>query len=291
MTDEDRWYLLFLRRAEIQIAEVFDRFREQGLDPVMIKGWAAGRLYPPGRPRFFTDMDLAFSAEDFDIAARLITEDFASEFPIDLHRELRGLDTVSWRSLLHNSREVEMGPTTIRILSEEDHLRVLCVHWLMDGGEYRERLWDIYYAVSNRSGDFDWEKCLNVVDSKRRKWIVTVIGLAHRYLDLDVSGLPIEHEVLELPQWLKKTVEKEWARQRRLRPLRSCLNDPWEMIAQLRKRIPPNPIQATVNLNADFDERSRFPLQMADMSQRALSSAREVYRATRSGTMKLGRKR
>ena len=72
MTDELRWNLLALKKAEKFILEAFRVFRQHEIEPILIKGWAAARYYPPDTPRFFGDTDLAVSAGDFQKARSLI---------------------------------------------------------------------------------------------------------------------------------------------------------------------------------------------------------------------------
>jgi hypothetical protein len=158
----------------------------------------------------------------------------------------------------------------------EDHLRVLCVHWLTDGGANQDRLRDIYYLVENRPKNFDWDRCLNVVDAKRRRWIVCCIGLARKYLGLNLDDTPLADEAKEIPEWLCKTVESEWRDEIKIRPLQNCLHDRKLFWRQLKKRVPPNPIQATVELNGDFDHGSRIYFQAANVLTRFSPAVKRV---------------
>jgi len=276
MTDDLRFYLLRKRFTEEFIANAFRSFRARGVEPILIKGWAAARNYPADVPRFAGDVDMAVSESDYEVAMTLATG-MDREIPgIDLHRELRHLDTVSWSVLFSNSELVEVEGESIRILSPEDHLRVLCVHWLTNGGESRERLWDIVFAVRNRPKNFDWDKCLGVVSETRRGWVTSTIALAHRYLGLEVEGLPFEVGPTALPSWLIRCVEKEWARNVATIALETQINRPIHFLRQLRKRIPPNPIQATINCEGEFGSGSRFRYQIRDMFSRLIPSVRRV---------------
>lgn len=278
MTDELRWYLLTSKKIESEIANIFRLFRENRIEPILIKGWAAAQNYPPDRPRFYGDVDLAVAAEDYERASIVARTTPASSAPVDLHKELRHLDQIPWATLMRNSREVAIGTDWIRVLSDEDHLRVMATHWLNDGGASKDRLWDIYYAVANRPKDFDWHRCLDVVTPRRQKWVIAAIGLAHRYLGLRIDDLPFATEALEIPLWLTGAVEKEWATDIRLRPLYACLRDPKALLQQLKKRIPPNPIQATIETEGEFDERSRIPYQIRDVVLRLGPSIRRLSR-------------
>ena len=279
MTDEFRFYLLKKRHAENLIVEAFQRFRAYGIEPILIKGWAAARNYPETVPRFWGDVDLAVSGRDYDKARSLVSGSDAEIKAVDLHRELRTLDTAPWERLFANSTLVDLDGQQVRLLCAEDHLRVLCVHWLINGGESRERLWDIAYAVSNRPADFDWSKCLDVVSESRRKWIVVTIGLAHKYLGFDLCDVPFKSEVESLPKWLTRCVEKEWELDIATAPLESQIRNPGEFLRQLRKRIPPNPIQATVNCEGDFDNGTRVGYQVRDLFKRMMPSIRRVSAA------------
>lgn len=276
MTDEFRFYLLRKRQAEDQIVNAFRGFRQRGIEPILIKGWAAARNYPEFKPRFSGDIDLAVAASDYEAAKDLLNETEGSIGGVDLHRELRHLDTLEWPKLYSNSELVALDNASIRILSPEDHLRVLCVHWLTNGGESRERLFDIVYAVRNRPAEFDWAKCLGVVSAIRRKWIISTIGLAHKYLDLELDGIPFAEEAKRLPDWLTRCVEKEWASGVELRALESLIRNPRAFLQQARKRIPPNPIQATINCEGGFDDTGRLIYQLRDMLKRFRPSIRRI---------------
>lgn len=276
MDDEFRWYLLRKKRAEECILSSFKSFRDAGIEPILIKGWAAARNYPEKKPRFFGDIDLAVSKADYDRALVLTDTPDSGVLGVDLHRELRHLDTLGWPELLSNSELVDLDGDKVRILCPEDHLRVLCVHWLTNGAESRERLWDIAYAVQNRPANFSWSKCLDVVSANRRGWIISTIGLAHKYLGLDLEGLPFKDEAKKLPGWLTRCVEREWSRGIDHRPLHTALKDRRALMQQIRKRIPPNPIQATIDCEGKFDDGSRIGYQLRDVLIRLTPSIKRV---------------
>ena len=272
-----RWNRLNLKRNELGIVEAFNAFRDAGVEPILIKGWAAARNYPEEKPRFFGDIDLAVSKEEYDLAERLLYEETFPKVGIDLHKELRHLDIVSWSMLFNRTELIEIDGTDIRILRPEDHFRVLCVHWLTDGGAYKERLWDIYYAVENRPKTFDWDLCLKSVSATRQKWIVTTIAIAHKYLDLDVTSLPFSVDAENIPRWMTKCLETEWSSEIRLRPLHTCLHEPRLLARQVLKRLPGNPIQATIDVEGEFDDGWRLPKQIGSMTRRIGPSAKRVY--------------
>lgn len=279
LTDEYRWYLLQKKHHEINIGRAFERFRAEGVEPIMIKGWATARFYPPGRARFYADIDMAVSHDSFETAKKLCAIEEVKALNIDLHDEFRHLDSLSWDVLYQNSNLVMLEGTQIRILSAEDHLRIVCIHWLGDGGAFKEKLWDIYYAVENRPANFDWHASIYIISETRRKWIITAIGLAHKYLGLCIDGLPFAEEAKKIPSWIERTVEKEWASEIRLRPLQTCLHDRKLLFRQLFKRIPPNPIQATIEMEGRFDNSSRLHYQVGSVFNRFLPSLRRISNA------------
>ncbi|HMQ03996.1 MAG TPA: nucleotidyltransferase family protein [Pyrinomonadaceae bacterium] len=273
---DTRWRQIYNRRLEFEATEATRMLRSAGIEPILIKGWAAARKYPPAAPRFYDDVDLAVAEREYAGAKAVLSSQEADKFGIDLHRELRHLDTRSWAELFADSQVVDLNGSPIRILSEEDNLRILSVHWLSDGGIRRHRLWDIYYAVANRGPDFDWDRCLRVVSERRQGWIEAAIGIAHKYLGLSIEELPFEDRAKNLPLWLTKTVEREWNRKSPYRSLHLCLTEPKELLNQIRRRIPPNPIQSTINREGDIWEGSRLPYQFGSFSDRIFPSLRGI---------------
>lgn len=274
--EADQWNLLQAKAQEVRVASAFLTFVEARIEPILIKGWAAARKYPDHHVRRPGDIDLAVAPEHYEAAWQLVRRPDVAKLNIDLHKGLRQLDALEWNELFDHSILLELQGTPIRILCEEDHLRVLCTHWLIDGGGYKDKLWDIYYAVANRSADFDWDRCLNVVSSIRRGWIICAIALAHKYLGLDVAELPFSKELEHVPGWITRCVEREWARNEKLEPILASTHDKRLLLHQVSRRIPPNPIRATIEAEGDLYGKRRLIYQAKVIGRRAFPFARDT---------------
>jgi hypothetical protein len=268
------WKLLQRQVQEQRIERVFDIFRRNNFEPILIKGWAAARNYPKPFERLSIDIDIAVSPDDYLECQKILQQQPIAG--VDLHRGLRHLDTVAWDNLTAHSQLLKLNKTKVRILCQEDHLRILCVHWLTDGGVAKERLWDIVYAVQNRAKDFDWNRCLNIVSETRREWINCTVRLAVKYLGLNIDNTPFAKMAENLPGWVVKTIEKEWESKVRLKPLQNCLGDSLEFFEQISKRIPPNPIQATIEMEGKFDEKTRIFYQIGSFLFRFIPSIKRI---------------
>jgi hypothetical protein len=270
------WYALNDAQNLVKVRNAFDFFYKYNFSPILIKGWAAAQNYPH-KERIYTDFDFCVAPNDFERAKKRLETPEGQVLRVDLHKGLRHHDTLPWEDLFINSRVINVENTPIRILRPEDHLRVLCVHWLTDGSAYKDRLWDIYYAVENRPADFDWDRFLGMVSERRKKWLLCCLGLTKRYLGLNLENTPVGGIVDDIPAWVIKTVESEWTDEVKLKPLQSCLHDRKILWQQIKKRIPPNPIQATVDMEGEFDESPRIFYQIGDFVQRFYQSVRRVY--------------
>lgn len=276
-----KWETINQKRLEKISVDAFRLFDSEGFEPIVIKGIASAASYPQDVPRRFIDIDLSVSSEHFGRYKGFLEKDKRLGTHIDVHCELRSLDSLPWPDLFARSTFLELEFGRIRVLCPEDHLRVITTHWLNDGGENRERLWDIYYAVTNRPADFDWLKCLDCVSETRRGWVITAIGLAHKYLDLDISDLPFKEECENIPKWVTRTLEREWNDPVRTRPLQTCLREPKLFFKQLRKRIPPNPIQATIQTESPINDSSRFFIQIRNIANRSVPSLERITKVIR----------
>jgi len=275
--DEKRWLILRFKICEEKIKNAFGLFRANGVEPILIKGWAAAKEYPEKYRRIFSDIDLCVPPENYQKSIKLIDNEEARTLNIDLHCGLRHLDKLEWEDLFGNSILESLDDIEVRVLRLEDHLRVLCVHWLTDGGAYKERLLDIYYLLENHSKSFDWNRCFGKISKNRRDWIIKTIALVHKYYDFDVSELPFAEETKSIPRWLIKTLEKEWKSDTKLIPLHTLLGDRREFWKQIKKRFPPNAIQATIEMEGKFDESPRSYYQVGSIILRFKPSIVRVF--------------
>lgn len=278
---ETRLQKLQFALLEQRVGQLFEILAEDGLDPILIKGWAIARFYDNPAERSSVDIDLCFSSDIYHEAEKLLSATKYHRFNVDLHNGLRNFDSIKYEELFKHTRliTIQNYKAPVRVLRPEDHLRVLAVHWLTDGGAYFEKLKDIYYLIKNRPDDFDWDRALGIIDEKRRRWILCVIKLAHLHLQLRINDLPIYEELTDqclIPHWMEKTLEKEWQSNLRLQPLHWNLFNLKVLWKQIKKRIPPNAIQATIEMQGDFEDSPRITYQIRSVLNRVKPSLTRI---------------
>jgi hypothetical protein len=175
------------------------------------------------------------------------------------------LDEQSFDELYARSERVGLGEVCVNVLSPEDHLRVLCVHFLHHGAWRPAGLCDIALMVEAYRANFDWDACLTK-NRKRAGWVACTVGLAHQLLGALIDGTPVEEAARHLPKWLLPAVLKEWENPVSVDhivppPLSGRLSHPFETLKAIRRRWPPNPIQATIVMNGTFNEWPRIIFQ------------------------------
>lgn len=276
--DEQVWYLLQSKVKQKQIVEVFRTFREMQVEPILIKGWAVSRYYPSGKIRFFSDIDLCVAPSMYEKAQRILDSEKLKLFNVDLHCGLRHLDTVEWENLFENSIFIEVENEIIRVLRPEDHLRILCVHWLTDGGADLERLYDIFYLFESERENFDWERCLNIVAENRRRWVLGTISIAEKYLPVSFAGenFNFSENEKKVSEWVYKELEREWQSGYPLKPLRICLKDKRELWKQIKKRLPPNALGAMIDVEGRIDSKYKIFYQFSSICLRMFPALKRI---------------
>lgn len=270
-----RFRIIQYKVRELQVGNVWRKFEEAGFPTILIKGWAAAQYYPEPFRRHFVDVDLMVSPSCFQ-AAEEFAKNIETSLPIDLHKGPRHLDGLEFEDIFSHAVFFKCGNVKVRVPCAEDHLRILCNHWLTDGGANREKLEDIFHVVVNRSENFDWNRLLNTVSFRRRRWVECAIGAAHKYSGLEIEDTPVSNGAKNLPQWFINALEKEWASGLKMQPLNIYLHDKKMFWKQLKKRLPPNPVQATVLQEGDFDKYPRIGYQIQNMFSRLLPSIKRI---------------
>jgi hypothetical protein len=273
-----KWFRLSDRVYKTYVSLIFSELSRLECRAILIKGWANARHYSSERIRPCTDIDILFPSAGSDPCIKEIRLQH-SRIAIDAHFGPRDLDNLSFDELYSHSYETELNGVLIRVLADEDNLRLTAVHWLVDGGVNKEKLWDIYYLIVNRKNDFDWDRCLESNGPIRKTWVVAAIATARDHLDLDVSDLPQEVQDFTLPEWYERTLAKEW----RLgiyprRILSTVIFRPTLLIEQLRRKLPPNRIAATIDSETSIDDSSRIPAQIKSLTKKLVPFARGLGR-------------
>lgn len=260
---------------EKEIAEVFSLLESVGVEAILIKGWAAARVYTEAGLRPFGDIDVCVPPGKYLLAADALLPLAKRIGMIDVHEGFDESDERPFEELFARSLALDLCGAKIRVLSEEDHLRLLCVHLLRHGAWRPLWLCDVAAALEARSSAFDWELLLGE-DARRARWIACAVGLSEKLLGARTVGTPFEGEGRKLPRWLVSEVLKQWetptpsshGTQRHRAPMSAYLRRPAGVFSDLRNRWP-NPIEATVRLGGPFNALPRLPFQLGYAFSRA----------------------
>ena len=269
-----------VRIVKDHIERVIELLCSAGVEPILVKGWAAERLYPERGLRPAGDIDLCVEPRHYREAASVLSAPAAQQFYVDLHRGFDELGGRSWGELYARSRLVRLGHTDVRVLGDEDHFQVVCFHMLREGAWRPLWLCDVAVSLESPHASFDWKRCLS--GSKRSLEVTScAVGLARKLLGAGVEGIPSEAAVDRLPSWVVPTVLEEWGtllpslRRRHSAPMSTYLRRPLALGKAFIDRWP-NPIEATVVAGAPFNEFPRGPYQIKSYILRGLSFLRKL---------------
>ena len=244
-----------------------------GIQPVLVKGWAIARLYPEEGLRPYGDIDLCVPPEQYVRAQAALPAELAGR--VDLHNGFAVFDRRRSGDMFARASTVTFRDSEVRILSAEDHLRLLCFHLLRHGAWRPLWLCDVALAVESRPENFDWDDCLGSV-RRESDWIACTIGLSHQLLGARVDDTPVATRARRLPGWLVPTVLRQWGTPPRLRVrLTRYLGDPVTLLREIPGHLA-NPLQATINLRGPLNNVPRLPFQIADTFMRAAMFCAQV---------------
>lgn len=223
------------RADEAELCKLFRLTGANGLDAVLVKGWSVARHYAQSLLRPCGDIDLCVAPAQFARAKQLFATTVTADAQLDLHAGVADLPDRTWEQVFGRSLVVQLEEVPIRVLGFEDLLRLVCLHTVRHGA-YRP-LWlvDVAALLEALPADFDWDYCLSGKPGLSR-WVVAVIGLAHKLLGARVPDAAIlERARRETPPWLEKVVLWRWEQGRETRkPLRHYFRHPKQALEALR---------------------------------------------------------
>lgn len=278
-----RYFAITNAVHEQSLTAVFKHLRSHNIEPILIKGWGIGRMYADSTRRPFGDIDICVKSESYEKAAGLIEEAAFGKSTIDLHLGFTKFYEANDDDIWARSRLVELNGCEVRVPSEEDHFRHICLHFFRHGAN--RPLWacDICVAIETRSDNFNWTLALGTTEPQRN-WISTAAGVAAALLNCDLSSAPSDINPSRLPQWVSEVVLKEWGQLYHFPPpLSSAAGNITKLARELPKHWP-NPIEATLNLNRSFGNKPRLMLQISDVAAKGIRVIAQTRGLTKAPT-------
>lgn len=249
--------------ATQRVYSIVVKLRQEGIEPIVFKGWSLFVHYAEPGLRPAGDVDLAVAPHEADRAVRVLLDLGTPPHMVDVHPGLADaahaafIPGARWDEVLGRSRVRTLGGTEVKLLSAEDELVVLCIHCVRH--LVRRPIWlcDIAAALETRPAEFDWARVAST--APYASWILYAVLLAERLVGANLAGTPFAGRGGELPQWLVEDVLSRWSVPP---PQNKMVHDSilrvwrepsrWGDAARVRL---PNKLAATLDFYGGLDER------------------------------------
>lgn len=263
---------------EQRLAYLFRLLEEASIDALLMKGRAAADYYAHPGLRPYGDIDLLVRPADYARAERCLLRADASAIAIDLHDRSDDLPGRSFDALWARSRVLALEGGAVRVLGAEDHLALVCLHFIRHACRRPVWLCDIAAALEAIDGRFDWSVCAGG-DPFFASWIAAAASLARELLGADSPALP-DPLRRAAPASLVRYTVSEWSRPDLNVPFKrfsQVLREPRLLVHALQRRWPP-PVDAAMRYS-NHPDAFHLPYQWALMLSRAAEYCGRVVRA------------
>ncbi len=256
-------------RDELEIQRVVCALRAAGIEPLLVKGWTNSLLYPEPGLRPFGDLDLCVDPDRYEEAASVIRKlDSSGRLGVDLHIGLlkddrrSALDDRRFEQVFAAAKVRDLNGVEVRTPCPEDHLRMVCLHFLFHVGWRPIWLCDIAAAVEAAPRELDWERLLGG-GRRNDELIAASLLLAERLLGAAIGRTRLAIESEMLPGWAIDSVLMLWGRAgspHRRSTMSSHLEGSRGLLIAITARWP-SALEAKIHPRARFNRLPRFPLQ------------------------------
>jgi hypothetical protein len=295
LRDNFRQQTLRDRLMERHLAEIIPFFRKRGIEPVLGKGWAVGRLYPGVGLRPYGDLDLLVLPKESAKALEALSNPARPVAPVEIHTEFHQLADRTPEELFRRSRLEVLGEMEIRVLGHEDHFRLLALHGLTHGYWRPAWLCDLAVFLEEVTPDsdaFDWSLCMEG-DHWRNEGVRCALGLVQALLgvDLEAAGVPAPWREPPLPGWLVPSALRAWGAPKHYLHKRApveLLGRPRELFDTARLKWT-NAMEVTWRREAPWDDSPRLPHQVMDYLARGVGFLGQAVFSVLRGKSKIPR--
>jgi hypothetical protein len=259
---------------ERQLARVLARLRAVGVEPLLARGWVAAQAYPEPGLRPYRDFELFVAVAQREAAREALR---GEEAPVTLAVGCADLNDRPWQLLADRAVAVPLGGADVRVFGAEDHVRLLALQMLRRGAYRALWLCDVAAAIEAAGTRFDWSHFLSG-DGRRSEWATGALLLACALLGAEIPAAPPAVAQRSAPQWLVRTVLREWSVARPGSTAAAGARGPRAALRALRERWPSG-LEATLGLRAPLNAMPRLPLQVAACVTRAARELRPAAAA------------
>jgi Uncharacterised nucleotidyltransferase len=289
LSDDYRLAAIQFELGSAAIEKLSEFLSGECIEFVLFKGRSLAGLYAETFHRPTGDIDICVAPGQFERTAELLGQSeiagstvsipgtFKCDLPgqftkVDLHRNLEKFRLPSLTEVFERAETRQIGCAEVLIPAAADHLKLLCMHFLIHGGWRPIWLCDVAAMIEAIPEDFDWNNWLGI-EEPLRNYLGTALSIAHELLDAKPKWRP-KLQLKPLPNWIRLVVLSSWTKQvehynKPAINLKRMLfrNEVW----RTAKSHWPNPVRATVETNNCFDNRSRWTSQTKVFVNRAIA--------------------
>ncbi|MDZ5254396.1 nucleotidyltransferase family protein [Clostridium sp. LIBA-8841] len=198
-----------------QVGKLFEKFNEENIDVIVLKGLVVRELYPKSEFRTMGDADILVHEEDLERVTTLLQglgykleecEDEHGAHLVFSHEKYRHVE-VHWtlvnddyflgtkefeKSIWANSMKINIGEAEVLSLGWEDLALHLCLHMAVHivwGGFGLRQLCDLVLLVEQKGNEINWESfMIKGIECGAEKFILAIFKCCEKLFNMEIPS-------------------------------------------------------------------------------------------------------